>query len=113
MMQGEAMLRGATVTGSQYPTADAAINAIRSRAGLTSLAGATLDDYLDELGREFYWEAHRRNDLIRFGKFGDPKWEYAGDGTEDKSVFPIPKWAIESNPNLANDPVSIEGSNNN
>jgi len=47
------------------------INMIRSRAGLDDISNATLDDLLLERGHEFIWEAQRRMDLIRFGKFQD------------------------------------------
>jgi hypothetical protein len=72
----------------------------RERAGLSNLNGATLDDILAERGRELFWEAHRRQDLIRFGKFTQAWWEKAA-GTSDQNTFPIPQWVIDSNPNLA------------
>ena len=81
---------------------DAYINQIRSRAGLSDLSGATLDDLLDERGREMFWEAQRRMDLIRFGKYLDAWWEKDADDSPDRKIFPIPQWAIDANPNLAN-----------
>src|SRR5690606_30102893 len=34
----------------------------------------TYGRFLDELGWEFAWEAHRRRDLIRFGVFTKKSW---------------------------------------
>jgi hypothetical protein len=79
------------------------INPIRLRAGVSAWTGATLDQLLAERGRELYCEGHRRQDLIRFGKFLDAKWEKPVDG-DDRTIFPIPKWATDANPNLLLDP---------
>ena len=103
LMKAELALR----TGSGAP--DAWINPVRVRAGLGSSSGYTLNDILDERARELYVEGHRRQDLIRFGKFTESWWEKGGeyDGTAgDPSVqtFPIPKWATDANPNLLLDP---------
>jgi hypothetical protein len=48
-----------------------------------------------------FCEGHRRQDLIRFGKFGDAWWEKMPSGA-DRETFPIPQWAIDANPNLGN-----------
>ncbi len=80
---------------------DSYINQIRSRAGLSDISSATLDDLLEERNKELVWEAHRRMDLIRFGKFLDSWWEKPTDDSEDRKTFPIPQWAIDANPNLA------------
>ena len=77
------------------------INMIRERAGLSDLSGATLDDLLLERGHEMFWEAQRRMDLIRFGKFLDAWWEKDADDSPSRTVFPIPQWVIDANPNLA------------
>lgn len=81
---------------------DVYINMIRSRAGLSDINAANLDDLLEERGKEFVWEAQRRMDLIRFGKFNDAWWEKDADDSPDRCVFPIPQWAIDANPNLSN-----------
>ena len=44
---------------------------------------------------------HRRQDLIRFGKFLDAWWEKPASDSK-RTTFPIPQWAIDANPNLAN-----------
>jgi hypothetical protein len=69
---------------------------IRTRAGLNEYTAATLtlDEILDERGREFAWENVRRRDLIRFGKYTgrDYMWDFKASGVEDHRVwFPIPK----------------------
>ncbi len=79
------------------------VNPIRIRAGVTPFSGTTLEQLLAERGRELYCEGHRRQDLIRFGKFKDAWWEKAGHGDE-RNIFPIPKWATDANPNLLINP---------
>lgn len=83
--------------------ADSWINEIRNRAGLPDMVGTDLESLLAERERELFCEGHRRQDLIRFGKFNDAWWEKAASGT-DRNVFPIPKWATDANPNLLIDP---------
>ena len=57
----------------------------------------TLAGILDERGREFAWENMRRRDLIRFGKFNDPKYVEFVTGTDDyRKWFPIPYAVLES-----------------
>jgi len=79
----------------------ALVNRVRLRgsnpvAPLTSLNDA---NFLAERGREFAWEGWRRNDLIRFGKFG-VAWDYKPADGVDRSLLPIPATQIQSNPNL-------------
>jgi len=89
------------------------INAVRTRAyGNTTgnITAAQLTDkfLLDERGREFYYEAQRRTDLVRFGKFtdGNYNWQWKGgafNGTNTDShlnIFPIPGAEVSANPNI-------------
>lgn len=89
------------------------VNAVRSRAyGNTSgnITAAQLTDQflLAERGREFYFEAQRRTDLVRFGKFtdGNYNWQWKGgayNGTNTDShlnIFPIPGAEVSANPNI-------------
>jgi hypothetical protein len=90
---------------------------IRERAfGNTSgnITAAQLNDkfLLDERGREFYYEAQRRTDLVRFGKFTDGNYNWAWKGNTfngtntDKhlNVYPIPAEEISANPNIKQNP---------
>jgi len=77
------------------------VNPIRARAGVEPFSGCTLDQLLAERGREMFVEGHRRQDLIRFGKWENAWWEKAAHGPE-RRTFPIPQWAIDANPNLGN-----------
>ena len=56
----------------------------------------TLEDILDERGREFTWEMIRRRDLIRFGKFNDPTYLQYVEATQPyRKWFPIPFSVLE------------------
>ncbi|MBX6379821.1 MAG: RagB/SusD family nutrient uptake outer membrane protein [Thermoflavifilum aggregans] len=59
----------------------------------------TDDEFVDALGREFIGERHRRTDLVRWHRFGLSWWDKDPDG-QDKSVFPIPSRALNTNPLL-------------
>ncbi|TKG94945.1 RagB/SusD family nutrient uptake outer membrane protein [Puteibacter caeruleilacunae] len=61
----------------------------------------TLDELLDERGREFGYEGLRRQDLIRFGKFGGSWWDKQ-PSDKTKEIFPYPDRATGNNPNLSN-----------
>lgn len=52
-----------------------------------------------ERGFELYWEGHRRNDQIRFGKYEDT-WTEKSDNNVNKRLFPIPQSAIDGASNL-------------
>ncbi len=62
----------------------------------TNTGKLTDDEFVDELGREFLGERHRRRDLVRWGRFGNAWWDKAADGA-DKTVFPIPARALNAN----------------
>ena len=99
LMKAEALIR-------QGKNGDEEVNKIRERAGLSTWSNVTLTQLLAERGRELFWEAHRRQDRIRFDEFNKPWWEKQAS-TADRKTFPIPQWAIEANPNLALPPVSL------
>ncbi len=104
----EAIVRGgATPAGGM--TALDAVNEVRNRAHAAPATSCTLDDLLDERGREFYGEGMRRIDLIRFGKFTGKTyaWEHKGGqilGSVDiepfRTLYPIPISDITANSNL-------------
>jgi len=114
LIYAEAVLRGG---GGSIDQALAYVNALRQRAyGGTSgnITGAqlTLDFILDERGRELLWEAHRRTDLVRFGRFtgGGYLWAWKGGaagGTATESfrdLYPLPASELTANPNLVQNP---------
>jgi starch-binding outer membrane protein, SusD/RagB family len=108
LIYAEAFLRGGT--GADATTALGYINAIRTRAGASTVSAAAmnLQFILDERGRELYWEGHRRTDLVRYGLLttGTYVWPWKGNvaggtGVDDKyNLFPIPSVNRNSNPNL-------------
>lgn len=94
-------------------SAVADINVIRERAfgntdGNITAAELTSQFILDERAREFYYEAQRRTDLIRFGQFTDGtyKWQWKGgtyDGSTTSShlnLYPIPGDEVSANQNI-------------
>ncbi len=89
------------------------INVIRERAygdnsGNITAEQVTAKFIIDERGREFYYEAQRRTDLVRFGQFtgGDYLWQWKGGifkgVATDKhlNIFPIPGDETAANPNI-------------
>ncbi|MCB0562772.1 MAG: RagB/SusD family nutrient uptake outer membrane protein [Phaeodactylibacter sp.] len=98
LMKAEALLRN-----GDEPAARAIVNDLRSVRGVPALGTLTLDNLLDERGFELYWESHRRQDLIRFGKFLDAWNEKPASGPE-RLIFPIPNQALAVNPNLEQNP---------
>jgi hypothetical protein len=97
MMKAEALLR----TAAAGP-ALTLVNSIRVSRGATPFATLTLDNLLDERGREFFWEGVRRQDLIRFGKFLEP-WQEKTTDDPKYLLFPIPVSQL-ANPNFTQNP---------
>ena len=62
-------------------------------------ATLTSDEFFSELGREFAWENHRRQDLMRFGKWNEARFEKPA-GDDHLKLYPIPNWVLDVNPNL-------------
>jgi hypothetical protein len=115
LMYAEAILRGGS--GGDSNEALDLINDLRERAygdasGNITSGDLTLDFLLDERVRELYFEATRRVDLIRFGKFTGSSylWPWKGDikegqGIEDfRVIFPIPASDLLANPSLKQNP---------
>jgi len=63
-----------------------------------------LDEMLDEWGREFLMESHRRTDLIRFGRFQEAWWDKPEDTDKHYELFPISDEALFQNPYLDQNP---------
>jgi starch-binding outer membrane protein, SusD/RagB family len=98
LMKAEALLR----TGQAGP-ALTIVNQIRTNRGASTLATLTLDNLLDERGRELYLEGWRRQDLVRFGKFLEP-WHEKPPSDPKFLVFPVPNGQLAANPNLKQNP---------
>ncbi len=85
LLHAEALLNGgAPKGGSIYQTADACINATRSRAGLSPLSGSTLLQMQKEKQKELCFEPARYFDMIRWGIGG-------------AKIFPFPQDEIDRN----------------
>lgn len=86
------------------------INQVRQRSRVplldwTKYTKETLRDFLlDERGRELYCEGHRRDDLIRFGKFIEKALEEGKDAKPYHVLYPIPQGIMNENPNLVQNP---------
>ncbi|MEI6950551.1 RagB/SusD family nutrient uptake outer membrane protein [Paraflavisolibacter sp. H34] len=98
LMKAEALWRS-----GRAAEALALVNEVRGVRGVRPMAALTADGLLDELGREFYWEAHRRTDLIRFGKWLLP-WQEKEASDPRNLLFPIPAQQLAVNPNLQQNP---------
>ncbi len=107
-------------TNTNLSTALTYVNELRSRSNMDAVTEsqltATTDGipykfFLDERGRELYWECVRRTDLIRFDCFTTDSylWQWKGGTEEGKAVadkfnyYPIPSAELSANPNLSND----------
>ncbi len=112
----EAVKRGGT--GGDAATALNLMNNLRKRsyanqgAATISAEQLTLDFLMDERGRELFYEAHRRTDLVRFGKFTAATylWQWKGEVFSGRAVsdnfkiYPIPADDIGANQNLTQNP---------
>ncbi|MCS7027492.1 MAG: RagB/SusD family nutrient uptake outer membrane protein [Bacteroidia bacterium] len=100
LMKAECLLRTGNVAAATEE-----LNKIRNRAGLPNFTGTlTLDEIYDERGRELCWEGHRRQDMIRFGKFLQPHDFKTSTSPSTYILFPIPASAIAANPTLRQNP---------
>lgn len=100
LMKAEALVRN-----SQAAAAKDLLDEVRNRAGLADFVGTvTLDELYDERGRELAWEGHRRQDMIRFGKFLLSHDFKAAPSDPKFLLFPLPQSALASNPALEQNP---------
>lgn len=108
LMLAEAQLRKGGIQSDGL----AAYNAVRTRAGLGEASSVTLNDIINERGRELYWENVRRQDLVRFGRLTSSEylWDWKGGVMEGSGVdsrynlYPIPANEINANSKLVQNP---------
>jgi starch-binding outer membrane protein, SusD/RagB family len=98
LMKAEAHFRK-----GETAAAKAIIDDLRAKRGASVLSSLTLPNILDERGRELYWEGIRRVDQIRFETFATP-WAEKSSTDKRRVLFPIPQQALDSNPNLTQNP---------
>lgn len=114
LIAAEAVLRGGD--GMSRAEALDLVNQVRDRAygdesGRISDAQLNLDFIIDECGREFYHELHRRTDLVRFDRFTTSSyiWQWKGGVLDGRAVdkryniYPIPATELSANSNLKNE----------
>lgn len=91
----------------------ALVNQIRARAGnLDPFNTLTEENLFEERGREMYVEMTRRQDLIRFKKYGEAWWPFEGMNRPKQvhspgsylELFPIPQPQLLANPKLQQNP---------
>jgi hypothetical protein len=63
-------------------------------------ADITYGRFLDELGWEFVFEGHRKQDLVRFGVYNRKAWFSKQPSDPSRAYFPIPKSQLQANKNL-------------
>ena len=80
------------------------VNTLRGLRGASSTITLTLQDLLDERGFEFYWEGHRRQDLIRFNQYSQGSWAFKDVQDKTRDVFPVPQLMMDINSNLVQNP---------
>jgi hypothetical protein len=92
----------ATVTGAELLAGSSYDYGRRDVHGTTNEGGDDIQygRMLDELGYEFFQEAHRRQDLIRFGVFTTKSWLSHEPHGDYRTLFPIPQVERNKNSNL-------------
>lgn len=98
MNKAEALFRKGDTNGAL-----AVINEVRNARGAPEISSLSEASLLDERGFETYWEALRRIDQIRFGTF-TATWSEKTVTDDFRVLFPIPQQALDSNPNLTQNP---------
>ncbi len=108
-MKAECLMRLNSNSATQ-PAVDL-VNQVRARSfaendpeAKYTTASLTMNELLNERGREFAYEMFRREDLIRFGKFEDAWWDKPQDADKHHEIFPIPQTVLTGNPALKQNP---------
>ena len=99
LMKAELLLRQGDAGGAlQY------VNEVRTRSNAAPLTEMTMEILLDERARELFAEGHRRSDMIRFGVYGNPRWEKPEQSQSYTTIWPVPQSQIDVNQNLIQNP---------
>ena len=92
-------------------SASSQLAALAERAGVEAPAEVSEEWLMAERARELMWEAHRRTDLIRYGKWiSGYNWTYKGGnfGGQDLpshfTIFPVPSTELATNLDLQQNP---------
>lgn len=97
LMHAEALTQGAT---SSAMTADAAVNAVRARAGMSALSGVTNTQVMDEKYAELAMEwGTRYYDMVRLGNIAALSYD-GRTFTESKTFLPYPQNQVDLLPGL-------------
>ena len=97
LMHAEALTQGANGSGM---SADEAVNALRLRAGLTSLSGVTTQQVMDEKFAELAMEFGTRfYDMVRLGQTDELSYD-GRSFSPDKTFLPYPQTQIDLAPIL-------------
>ena len=72
------------------------IRDLRALRNAPDISSVDLDVILAERALELYWEGHRRQDLIRFGKFLDSRINKPDVSPQTRLILPIPQTAIDA-----------------
>lgn len=88
------------------------VNDVRERSNASPVSASDFagedafnDFILDERFRELFMEGHRREDLIRHGKYlSEAAKRGAAFTDESRLLFPIPQWAIDGNSKIKQNP---------
>ena len=100
LMKAEAKIR-------KGESGDAEVNQVRKRAGASIVKDVDLKMLLSERLREFAWEGHRRQDMVRFGTFTQKYTDrnpLPGESTGFTTVYPIHEDVLLLNTNLTQNP---------
>jgi hypothetical protein len=107
LMKAEAQFRNGDVAGALV-TINQKVGgvSIRSRTSLPDFPASemNLDGLLAERARELSWEGHRRNDLIRFGRYTDARVPEKEISADYRTLFPIPQTELDKNDYLDQNP---------
>jgi hypothetical protein len=91
LMRAECYLRNNNSTDALQD-----INEIRTMRNAPTKSSVDLDGILAERALELYWEGHRRQDLVRFGKFLNARINKPDVSPSTKLIMPIPQNALDA-----------------